>query len=247
VNHEKGIIYIATGERHVQMAVSSAKSLIKFCPNLPIHIFTDGDVSSFACFDSSTHIPEPHRRSKLDYLTESPYQKTLFLDTDTRICDDISSVFDLLERFEIGMVHDFGRGRRPKQYFGDAPKALAPINSGVILFKKTEPVIKFFNNWRKAFYEKGLNRDEFTLREQLWLSDLKLWVLPPEYNCRPRGHVKVLKSAGITPKILHLYDFKVEAGFKPHYLSLPPLKRIKHFWKYKIRHPLRRHFWGVPY
>jgi hypothetical protein len=247
MSNDYGVIYIATGELFNKMAAMSAISVKNYCPGLPVHIFTDRNMDSYSCFDSSTIISDPHARSKVDYLVDAPFQKTLFLDADTRVCEDITPMFDLLDRFELAMTHDAGRERKPTRYLGEIPKIFVPLNSGVILFKKTEPVIKFFNTWKDAYHNRGIKRDQISLREQLWISDIKLWILPHEYNCGTRGFVKVFKSADITPKIMHLYDYKVEAGLKPKYLSMPFLKRMKYLLKRKIKNPIKRHFSGVPY
>ena len=93
---ERGVIYIATGEKYVELAVKSAQSLKACCPRLSTHIFTERDISSYNCFDGSTKISDPHRRSKVDYIFQTPYQRTLYLDADTRVCEDIIQIFDCL-------------------------------------------------------------------------------------------------------------------------------------------------------
>jgi len=232
----------------VAMTAMSATSLKTHCPNLPVHIFTDCDISAYDCFDSSTKIKDPHRRfgAKVDHIFKTPYQKTLFLDADTRICEDIAPMFDLLDRYDIAMAYDNGRAKRPKRYVGPAPKIFLPLNSGVILYKRTEPVIGFFKTWQEALHKDGGPRDQITLRELLWMSDLRLWVLPPEYNCRPKGYIKVLLNAGITPKILHLMNFKKEAGIGPRN-PVPLRRKFKRFIKNRIKKPIRRLILGLPY
>jgi len=243
MNKEQGVIYIATGEKFAAMAVQSAKSLKLHCPDLPVHIFTDCDAASHNCFDSSTIIPDPHRRSKLDYIFETPYQKTLYLDADTRICEDITHMFDLLDRYDIALAYVNSRTKTLKRYLrwsGQAPKIFLPLNGGVILFNKTDPVMEFFQSWRKAYHKEGHKADQFTLREQLWLSDLRLLILPPEYNCRPMSAVKYLKRCGIPPKILHLRNFNVEVGVKPKNYPLTLGQRIKDIINKIIKDPAKR-------
>ena len=199
-----------------------------------------------SCFDSSSEIPDPHYASKVDYIYKSPYQRTLYLDSDTRICDDIAHMFDLLDRYDIALAYSHSRVKQLDRYIGQAPIGFLPLNSGVILYKSTIPVIEFFKNWQKAYHQEGKEKDQFTLRDQLWFSDLKLFILPPEYNCRPRRYIKLLKSFGVTPKILHLLDIKREAGIPP-FESLPLLKRIKHTIRFKIMPKIRKSFLGSPY
>ena len=121
-----------------------------------------------------------------------------------------------------------------------------PLNSGVILFKATDPVMDFFKAWKDAYNKEGFKADQLTFRDQVWLHDLKLLILPPEYNCRPKSFIKVLRDANITPKILHLNDFKREAGIPP-IDSLPLRKKIKHIIKYRMIPRIRNRILGSPY
>ncbi|EHK02479.1 hypothetical protein HRED_04318, partial [Candidatus Haloredivivus sp. G17] len=52
-------------------------------------------------------IEEPNEGSdKIQYMDKSPFNKTLLLDTDTLIVDDITELFDLLEQFDIAFAHN---------------------------------------------------------------------------------------------------------------------------------------------
>ena len=175
MNDERGVIYIATGEKFVELAAKSAQSLKACCPGLSTHIFTECDITSYDCFDGSTKISEPHRRSKVDYIYKTPYQKTLYLDADTKVCEDIAHMFILLDRFDLALTQGRGRSEKNlKRHVGYAPKSFPPMNGGVILFKKTGQVIDFFKDWRKAFYKEGYSGDQVTLRHLVWQTDLRV-------------------------------------------------------------------------
>jgi len=246
MNNELGAVYVATGKNYTEMAAMSAKSLKTHCPEIRVHIFTDCDIDSYGCFDSSTKISDPHIRSKVDYIYDTPYQRTLFLDADTRICEDITPMFDLLNRFDIALAYDYGRGRQRQKTLNAGQASFLPMNSGVILYKSTEPVIKFLKTWQKAYHNEGSKHDQYTLRKLLWLSDLKVWVLAPEYNCRPKSCIKALKSAEITPKILHLNEFKEEADIPP--IGLLPLRqKIKRIIKHNVISKIKMRLTGLPF
>ena len=228
MNHDQGVIYVATGEKFVALAAKSAISLKTHCPGLPVHIFTECDTVSYDCFDSATKISDPHFRSKVDHMYKTPYQKTLFLDADTRICEDITPLFDLLERCDMAMAHEPSRrADRMKQYPGSIPHSFAPLNSGVILFKKTDPVISFLKEWGKNYHKSTIRGDQTTLRELVWLTDLKVIILPTEYNVRYKFCIRALARTKITPKILHLGDFKTEMDILPEGVSFSLRKKIK--------------------
>jgi hypothetical protein len=216
VSHDNGAIYVATGEKFVALAAKSAISLRQFCPNLAIHIFTDCDVQSYDCFDGVTLITDPHSRSKVDYLFQTPYQRTLFLDADTRVFEDISDIFMLLDRYDIAMAQEPSRGAaRMEDYPGSISNGFAPLNSGVILFNKSDSVTKFFKSWRDAYHEGKYVGDQSTLRGLVWQSDLRFLTLPPEYNVRYKFYIPTLNRNKITPKILHLTEFKDELDIMP--------------------------------
>lgn len=105
MNNDRGAIYIATGEKYTALAAKSAQSLKTHCRELPAHIFSDCDTGSYGVFDSSTKISDPHSRSKVDYIFKSPFQRTLYLDSDTWICEDIIHMFELLDHYEIALAY----------------------------------------------------------------------------------------------------------------------------------------------
>ena len=60
---------------------------------------------------SSFTIPEGLKRPKVNLLGQTPFDETLYLDNDTLVRADLSSLFDLLERFD--MCRRAGRALAP--------------------------------------------------------------------------------------------------------------------------------------
>ena len=223
-----GVIYIATGEKYVELAARSAQSLKKYCPDLPVHIFTECDIAPYEGFDGSTKITDPHFRSKVDYIFQTPYQRTLYLDADTQVCENIANMFDLLDRFDLALAHEPNRREeRMKKYPGSIPFSYPPLNGGVILFKSTGPVLELLKDWKEAYHTEGSLGDQRTLRELIWLTNLKVAVLPPEYNIRYPYYIRMLGLNKITPKILHLDDFKRELEIFPKGYKMSLRRTIK--------------------
>ena len=85
----QGIVYIATGPKYIRAAVHSATTVRHYCPGLPTHLFADWRSHGFdfgtspAPFASVEEIDRPHRRSKVDYLARTPFDRTLYLDGST--------------------------------------------------------------------------------------------------------------------------------------------------------------------
>jgi len=208
----QGILYIATGEKYIRAAIHSAKTVRIYCPELPIHLYSDWQNFSFnfeistSPFSSIEKILDPHRRSKVDYLSKTPFDQTLYLDTDTVLNSDISDMFRTLERFDIAIAHAHRRNdaTRLGTWRIDLPQAFPQYNSGVFLYCKTPAVLRFLEEWSSSFKEAGFRQDQMTLRELLWLSDLRMATLPPEYNVRYMKYHYLWSKPEATTKIFHL-------------------------------------------
>jgi hypothetical protein len=113
---QKGILYVATGARYVEEARSSARSVRACNPGLPICLVTDQSIEPDADFDIVRDVHEtpsgtaagPENYLALDRvayyrkilpLVGSPFEKTLFLDTDTWVGDSLEDLFTLLDSF----------------------------------------------------------------------------------------------------------------------------------------------------
>ncbi len=192
-----GVIYIATGQKYIEEACNSAASLKKNLPNISITGFFDETIESVH-FDKIVLIDQSNgKKNKVLYMSKSPYDYSLFIDTDTYICDDISELFSLLDKFDIAVAH--APYRQVIQISG-IPESFPEYNTGVILFKKSTQISSFFENW-KTLYEQQLqretkflnpftqkvellSRDQPSFREALYNSNLRVTTLTPEYNCR---------------------------------------------------------------
>lgn len=201
-----GAIFSATGERYVTMAHNAASGLRRHSPNLPITLFTDRDVDS-DLFDQVVRLANPWRRSKIDAMLASPFERTLYLDADVFVLADMTEALGLLERFDIALAHDQERNsahgaaawRRPF----DA--AFPQFNSGVIVFRRTPEVTGLLRAWRDAVRDSEMERDQPALRELLWESDLRIATLPPEFNTMDLSAIMRLNGGSTAPRIVHHY------------------------------------------
>ena len=102
---ERGFLYIAFGEAFTKEALMSIKSLKRF-NNEPVALFTDReqDGTFEGLVDLYAKIEPKHIRAKVDFISQSPFKKTIYLDSDTLIVRNISDMFEILERFDVGLV-----------------------------------------------------------------------------------------------------------------------------------------------
>ena len=83
-------------------------------------------------------------------MDQSPYDLTIFLDTDTVINHDITDMFDILETFDLVAAHDLARKR--KKYseaipeYGRIPYSFSEVNTGVLAYRKSEHTKRLFRN-----------------------------------------------------------------------------------------------------
>ena len=201
----RGIVYVAWGKAHVEVARRSAESVKRHNPDLPCAIWCAADDDTRG-FDRAFVIPDGLKRPKTAVLHESPFDETLFLDNDTIVRADLSSLFDLLQNFDLCGAHVmlWHRPRHLKVWRKELPETFPEINTGVLLFRKNEKTTAFFKNWGKAFDAAGFRVDQVTFRELLWDADLRFYVLPPQFNKRIFEASELIYSDQPKPRILHL-------------------------------------------
>ncbi len=229
-----GVLYIATGEGFARAANGSALSVREQMPGVAIDIFTDRpECLEPGLFDRVEEITDPHRRSKVDCLPRTRFERTLYLDTDTRVVADIREAFGVLQRFDIALAHAHSRNRSShvEEWRKPLPPAFPQLNGGVILFRATPRIAAFLEAWRAAYHTAGFEKDQTTLRELLWESDLRLHILPPEYNVRYKKYLKLWAADEAQPKILHYRRFHDQLGAVEPARSLggvrPLLRRLR--------------------
>lgn len=205
---ERGVIYVATGDRYNAEARRSVRSLRVHHPGLPVTLFSDRDVTDDN-FDDVQRIEAPSHdwSDKITPLVDSPYERTIFLDTDTYICSSLDPVFRVLDRFELAIAHDTVRA--DERWNPHIPTSFPELNTGVLAYRLTPDVRALLAEWRPMFDEfqrrfpgEGDVNDQQSLRLLLWERDVRFGVVPAEFNLRiwcpnaigTRGVVTVLHS-----------------------------------------------------
>ena len=145
----RGVIYITTGPSYLAEAVKSARSVQRFHPGLPILLFTDQVGFTSPVFHEVRHVSDSAHpfQVKVKYLRESPFERTLFLDTDTLVKKPIAEMFDWLDDF------DFAIANEPLNDWEHRPNELKAyknerhLNTGVMLFRKGDAWERFWEQW----------------------------------------------------------------------------------------------------
>jgi len=186
----RGFLYVAVGQRYREEVVRSIESLRAHGNHEPIAVFTDGHLG-----DLPGVIINPIRSSGYGWLdkvigiSQTPFERTVYLDTDTIVVDKVGELFDLTDRFDIAAAHEHGyRGFQEEQ----VPEAFFELNAGVIVYRWSRSMHTFMVRWQARHQEGNrlmpttgrFRMDQPPFRYCLWKSDLKLYVLPAEYNYR---------------------------------------------------------------
>lgn len=214
-NRSQGILYVATGPRHIRETVESAKTLAVHMPDVPRILFADSLANIPPDLFQEVRILREVQRSFLDKiapLLETPFESTVFLDTDTHICQPFPDLFDVLERYEIAAAHAAMRHDGPFA----TPNVFAELNTGVIAYRLTPEIRRFLMRWKELYEAEiaatgRMGSDQPSFRQAIWESGIPLYVLPPEYNFRTTmpaatGRVRVRIIHGRDPDMYRLAD-----------------------------------------
>lgn len=176
---ESGIVYCATGkELFLKEAYISINSIKKFNKNIKISIFIDEKnlkILNKDLFDTIHLIKSPEYGfgDKIYSMSHTPYRKTLYLDCDTIVADDLSEIFSLLEKFDIAAINvPFKNNNYPD------------FNAGIIAFNMNERTRKFIELWDKRYDRLKHGTDQGAFTKMLKLNIVSFFALPPEYNFR---------------------------------------------------------------
>ncbi len=149
-NQNRGVLYIAFGNQWVEETKRSIRSL-RTVSDIPVAVITD---APWQGPDEPDHFVEhqaiPGFASKPELMALTPFENTLFIDTDTYVASDVTPAFGLLSHYDMG-VHFFGPMLKIQPDLMCHPQC----NSGVILYKKNEVVLDVFRRWAEE-YEEGV-------------------------------------------------------------------------------------------
>lgn len=229
VTHDRGVLFVSTGAKHTAAAAEAAQAVAETNPSLGIAIFTDQPVSG-APFHYVARMGEGASRRKHEFIALTPFRETLYLDSDARVTTDLTDFFRLLEKYEMAGAHVRLREapKRLKALSADIPRAFPQINCGVMLYKRCANVDHLFAEWRRLYTEGGFTRDQTPFREALWRSDVRFYVVGPEYNKRDIPVFGFGREP--PPKILHIKSYNSRSPWVKLALAIatwPARRRIR--------------------
>lgn len=186
-------MYVATGDEFYQEAYTAASSVREHMPDVEIAIATNVPETD-PLFDHVIPIEDPNYdfTDRIRYYQETPFDRTLFLDTDTYLFGSVQEIFDVLDSHDLAVAHALGRRQELIHSDKDLPTIDVPdcypmFNCGVI-GATAEVVEALFPSWLELYQEhleqSPYMSDQSAFRELVYSSDFRVATIPPEYNCR---------------------------------------------------------------
>jgi hypothetical protein len=152
-NNDRGIITIAIGKRYINQAKYLALSCMLHVPHIPRAVVTDGGSALRSFYDHvipyNSGLGNPFEtKTRLPLYT--PFVQTLYIDADSLVIADISSLWAFLG--DRSFVYE-GRYVNKGTWYGDIGRILEKtgiegmpqFNSGMILFDSSERAKSIFS------------------------------------------------------------------------------------------------------
>ncbi len=216
VSGPEGILYSCSGEPYVIEAVRSARSSLRH-NSLPHVLFASNDAEDAAV--AAENVPglsvvrferslNPYA-DKIANMRRSPFERTIYLDTDTFVVEEIAHLLRLLDHYDLAAAYAAG-GRGPHD--PEVPPAFYELNTGVLVWRAGERMREFMRVWEETYLawvergdpfpvpgdgSRGGRADQLAFRRCAWACGVRLYVLAPEYNFRLEHPTTVGSRVGV--------------------------------------------------
>ena len=240
-----GVMYSCFGEKYIAEAVRAARSSLRH-NDVPHLIFAAGEVRdpppgvTVVGFEQISSAPFLDRIAN---MRRSPFERTLYLDTDTFVVDEMVGVFDLLDHYDLALA-------QAPAYRGlddpEVPPAFPEFNCGVVAWRSTRGSPRSCRSWEETYRAwlvedvlPGLDGSKHPTRSEIgdqpafrrcaWQHGMNVATLPPEYNLRLGFQTTVVDRV----RLLHGHTRRYEKLAEQYNRTIVPRT-------YPQEHPVRR-------
>jgi hypothetical protein len=204
-----GFVFASVGKKYVEEVLVSAASIKRHMPDASITLITDkpfeheliDQVTIMPC----EYTPKGYKLFKIAGIQTAPYDKNVYLDSDTYMCTECQDLFDMIEHVDLLMTLSPGDTSIPVLK-GKAAPNFYPYNGGFMVYPKTEKIRQFHQLWYDIMDSDFEEHpwDQRALITAILNSDLKTYTLSPIYNLRtdfivslPQLPVKIIHGRGV--------------------------------------------------
>jgi len=185
-NMKRQVFYVTKGVPHLVCALSSIETLKYFNPNIQVVLLTEcanlisGPFSKL--IEKVIEIaPEKDVRDlKTSIFSYGDGVECLFLDADTLVLGRLDKAFELLEHFDLAIrphPAPLTKGAKGESRVFGGKYSISDLphwNSGVVFFRRSEAVDRFFQDWNSSFHAIKSKYDQVSLVEALFRAQIKL-------------------------------------------------------------------------
>ncbi len=222
----RGVLYLATGAEHREMAVASISSLRRYGYRGPVRVISDQPgwlpavlrCEEVVVADADDGFASRHYKTR---LADFAYDSTVFLDADAIPIADISGLWKALDNCDIAMAADVhptigdttavNKSRDWwRDLWGDEYRLMIRLglttypyfNSGVIAFRRTPQITHLFSAWHQEWRRYG-RLDQMALVRAMAFTGTHVNPLPRIWNFQARHFASIRDAQHAGVKILH--------------------------------------------
>ena len=138
----RGSVYVAWGRSFVTEAIVSARQ-VKRVMDLPVVLVTNEQIDDVSIFDEVVIVPFSKSYRDKILMRLSPFEKTVFPDTDTFVLEPLDQLFSMLDRFDL--VYQPSAPSSHYDLPGVPMLAFEEPSAGLIAWRRNERVERFFD------------------------------------------------------------------------------------------------------
>jgi hypothetical protein len=230
---DRGVIYCATNQIvFLESALISAIAFRQLNPEIPVTILCDtATYQDLGLEDLGIHLTKApiesddqslafvSRNLKTRLAGISPYQETLYIDSDMLPLKSIDPIWAYLSNADFAMAVD----RLPTiaqcdhiakvevdYTLGILPGSTIQFNSGLMLWRRNAKTQTLFDQWQQE-WQCFQKHDQLAMVRALATTQLKVAQLPVNYNTSPRDAAAILLPRN-EAYLLHCWGGQVASG-----------------------------------
>jgi hypothetical protein len=231
--NQNGALWVASNMTYVEEAILANKKFSQTNPDLPTALVTsESDPGGFD-YCIQANLGRQSYGDKITGMQLSPFDNTLFLDTDCYVLSNVSNIFELMQKYDICCRI---APVKSKKLAEKSPQIYPELQTGVILFNRSLNESDIFVKWGEYYDEFNIENDQASFSHTLHNSDVYIGIISPEYNYTIQPQV-----AYGDIKILHAR--LTDLGLKPNLRNINKLEsKINKYSHLRVtrRYPIRK-------